>query len=69
MVSNEVSLIGTYGFDKTDFEDAVEILPHIRPELETFIEDRCRLTETPRTMTSLARGENPALKTVITFDA
>ncbi len=68
VVSNEVSLIGTYGFDKTDFAAAVAVLPDIRPELATFIEARCRLTETPRTMTALARGESLALKTVITFD-
>ena len=67
-VSNEVCLIGTYGFNRTDFAAAVDILPDIKAELATFIEGRCRLSETPRTMTSLARGESQALKTIITFE-
>ena len=66
-VSNEVCLVGTYGFDRSDFAKAVAILPDIKSELVTFIEGRCRLNETPRVMTSLARGESQALKTVITF--
>ena len=66
-VSNEVCLVGTYGFDRSDFAKAVAILPDIKSELATFIEGRCRLNETPRVMTSLARGESQALKTVITF--
>lgn len=67
-VSNEVCLIGTYGFDRTDFAAAVRVLPDIKSELSTFIQGRCRLSETPRAMTSLARGESQALKTVIVFE-
>ncbi len=67
-VSNEVCLVGTYGFDRSDFAAAVEVLPDIQSELATFIEGRCRLDETPGVMTSLARGESRALKTVITFE-
>ena len=66
-VSNEVCLVGTYGFDRSDFAKAVGVLPDIKSELATFIEGRCRLSETPRVMTSLARGESQALKTVIVF--
>ena len=66
-VSNEVCLVGTYGFDRSDFAAAVEVLPDIQSELATFIEGRCRLDETPGVMASLARGESRALKTVITF--
>ena len=67
-VSDEVCLVGTYGFDRSDFAAAVRVLPDIKSELATFIEGRCRLSETPRVMTSLARGESQALKTVIVFE-
>ena len=67
-VSNELCLIGTYGFDRTDFTAAVKVLPDIKSELATFIEGRCHLSDTPRVMTSLARGEMKTLKTVIVFE-
>lgn len=67
-VSNEVCLVGTYGFDRSDFAAAVGVLPDIKSELSTFIEGRCHLSETPQVMTSLARGESRALKTVIVFE-
>jgi threonine dehydrogenase-like Zn-dependent dehydrogenase len=68
VVSNEVCLVGTYGFDRSDFASAVRVLPDVKSELSTFIEGRCRLSETPQVMTSLARGESQALKTVIVFE-
>lgn len=67
VVSDEVSLVGTYAFDRCDFVAALEILPEIGPQLSTFIEGRCGLEELPDRMISLAKGENQALKTVITF--
>tara|TARA_B100001057_G_scaffold60519_2_gene53690 strand:- start:841 stop:1881 length:1041 start_codon:yes stop_codon:yes gene_type:complete len=67
VVSNEISLIGTYGFDLKAFEEAVEILPGIESELATFIEGHCNLEETPEVMTALAKGERQALKIVIDF--
>ena len=69
LVSNEISLIGTYGFDLKAFEEAVEILPGIESELATFIEGHCTLEETPEVMTALAKGERQALKIVIDFPA
>ena len=69
VVSNEISLIGTYGFDLQAFEEAVEILPGIESELATFIEGHCTLEETPEVMTALAKGERQALKIVIDFPA
>ena len=69
VVSNEISLIGTYGFDLKAFEEAVEILPGIESELATFIEGHCTLEETPEVMTALAKGERQALKIVIDFPA
>ncbi len=67
VVSNEISLVGTYGFDLKAFEEAVKILPGIESELATFIEGRCTLEETPEVMTALAKGERQALKIVIDF--
>tara|TARA_Y100001934_G_scaffold88426_2_gene109719 strand:+ start:150 stop:1277 length:1128 start_codon:yes stop_codon:yes gene_type:complete len=67
VVSNEISLIGTYGFDLKAFEEAVEILPGMQSELATFIEGHCGLEDTPSVMTALAKGERQALKIVIDF--
>jgi len=67
VVSNEISLIGTYGFDLKAFEEAVEILPGMESELATFIEGHCALEDTPSVMTALAKGERQALKIVIDF--
>ena len=67
VVSNEISLIGTYGFDLKAFEEAVEILPGMESELATFIEGHCALEDTPGVMTALAKGERQALKIVIDF--
>ena len=67
VVSNEISLIGTYGFDLKAFEEAVEILPGMQSELATFIEGHCELEDTPGVMTALAKGERQALKIVIDF--
>ena len=67
VVSNEISLVGTYGFDLKAFEEAVKILPGIESELATFIEGHCTLEETPEVMTALAKGERQALKIVIDF--
>ena len=67
VVSNEITLIGTYGFDLKAFEEAVKILPGIEAELATFIEGHCTLEETPEVMTALAKGERQALKIVIDF--
>ena len=68
VVSNEIALLGTYGFDLKAFEEAVEILPGIQSELATFIEGHCTLEETPEILTQLAKGERQALKIVIDFD-
>ena len=67
LVSRETTLVGTYGFDNKAFKDAVEILPIIKEELQTFIEGHCTLEEVPEVMTALAKGERQALKIVIDF--
>ena len=67
VVSNEVSFVGTYGFDRVAFADALAMVPRINKELSTFIEGRCTLEETPDVITRLAKGEQHALKVVIEF--
>lgn len=66
-VSNEITIVGTYGFDKEAFEEAVRRVPRIKDELATFIQGRCQLAEAPQVMARLARGELNALKVVIEF--
>jgi L-iditol 2-dehydrogenase len=68
LVSKEISLIGTYGFDQKAFRQAVETLPEFQDQLQTFIEGHCTLEETPEVMTALAKGERKALKIVIDFE-
>ena len=65
MVSNEWTLVGTYGFDRRAFTEAVSLLGDLRGELAGFIEGRCTLDEVPAMMTALAKGERKALKVVI----
>ena len=67
LVSRETTLVGTYGFDHQAFKDAVEMLPIIKEELQTFIEGHCTLEEVPEVMTAMAKGERQALKIVIDF--
>ena len=66
-VSNETTLIGTYGFDKSAFEEALQMVPNRVQPLATLIEGRCSLEETPEVITRLAKGEQQALKVVIEF--
>jgi threonine dehydrogenase-like Zn-dependent dehydrogenase len=68
LVSKEISLIGTYGFDLKAFQEGVKILPELKDQLQTFIEGHCTLEETPEVMTALAKGERKALKIVINFE-
>jgi L-iditol 2-dehydrogenase len=66
-VSNETTLIGTYGFDKSAFEEALQMVPNRVQPLTALIEGRCSLEETPEVITRLAKGEQQALKVVIEF--
>ena len=68
LVSKEISLVGTYGFDLKAFQEGVKILPELQDQLQTFIEGHCTLEETPEVMTALAKGERKALKIVIDFE-
>lgn len=68
LVSKEISLVGTYGFDLKAFRQGVETLPEFKDQLQTFIEGHCTLEATPEVMTALAKGERKALKIVIDFE-
>ena len=68
LVSKEISLVGTYGFDLEAFRQGVETLPEFKDQLQTFIEGHCTLEETPEVMSALAKGERKALKIVIDFE-
>lgn len=65
MVSDEVSVIGSYGFDRSSFQASVDALPELADRLGTFIEARCTLDEVPAVMAALARGERQERKVII----
>ncbi len=65
IVSQEITFVGTYGFDRRAFASALEMVPAIQDKLACFIEGHCSLEETPDTMTRLAKGDLQALKIVI----
>ena len=65
VVGREITLVGTYGFDRAAFASALESVPDLQESLSFLVEGRCSLEEVPRTMTRLARGELQALKVVI----
>lgn len=65
LVSDEVSVIGSYGFDRASFQASVDALPELAGGLATFIEGRCTLDDVPAVMTALARGERQERKVII----
>ena len=65
IVSQEVTFVGTYGFDREAFKSALEMVPKIQDKLASFIEGHCTLEEAPAMMTKLAKGELQSLKVVI----
>jgi len=65
LVSDEVTIIGSYGFDHVSFQASVAALPKLANRLGTFIESHCTLDEVPAVMTALARGERHERKIII----
>ncbi len=65
LVSDEVTVIGSYGFDRASFQESVDALPQLAGRLATFIEARCTLDDVPEVMTALARGERQERKVII----
>ena len=65
ITSNEITLRGSYGFNRIEFEKAVHLASSEKALLRHFISGSCSLEETPGVMERLARGELKALKMVI----
>jgi L-iditol 2-dehydrogenase len=65
LTSNEITLRGSYGFTRSEFEKAVHLASNNKELLRHFISGSCALEEAPGIMERLARGELKALKMVI----
>jgi L-iditol 2-dehydrogenase len=65
LTSNEITLRGSYGFTRREFEKAVHLASNNEELLRHLISGSCALEETPGVMERLARGELKALKMVI----
>ena len=65
VTSNETTLRGSYGFNRTEFERAVHLASKNASMLRQFISGSCSLEETPDIMERLARGELKAFKMII----
>jgi L-iditol 2-dehydrogenase len=65
VTSNETTLRGSYGFNRTEFEKAVHLASNRENLLRQLISGSCSLEETPDVMKRLARGELTAVKMVI----
>jgi L-iditol 2-dehydrogenase len=65
VTSNETTLRGSYGFNRTEFEKAVQLSSKKANLLRQLISGSCSLEETPIVMERLARGELKAFKMII----
>ena len=65
VTSNETTLRGSYGFTRTEFEEAVHLASKKETLLRQLISGSCSLEETPGVMERMARGELQVLKMVI----
>jgi L-iditol 2-dehydrogenase len=65
ITSNEITVRGSYGFNRVEFENAVSLASKKETLLRDFITGSCSLEETPGVMERMARGELKVLKMVI----
>jgi len=65
VTSNETTLRGTYGFNRKEFGEAVQIAQKNQKVLQKFITGSCTLEEAPKVMEELAKGSRQAMKIVI----
>ena len=65
ITSNETTIRGSYGFNRTEFEEAVHLASKKELLLSQLITGSCSLEETPEVMKRMARGELNAVKMVI----
>jgi L-iditol 2-dehydrogenase len=65
VTSNETTLRGSYGFNREDFAYAVGLVAKKTDLLQRLVSGFCTLEETPEVITSMAKGERPAIKMII----
>lgn len=65
LTDKEITVCGSYGFSRSNFAEAVELINQAAVPVERLISGRCTLEETPGVMTQLAKGEIEATKIVI----
>ena len=65
ITDRETLIRGSYGFTRSEFADAVDLINQGSVPVEGLISGYCSLEETPQTMTRLAKGEIDAIKIVI----
>ncbi len=65
IVTREMSVRGSYGFDETDFAAAIEALSSGRLNVDPLVEKVAPLDEGPELFRSLAAGENDLVKIIL----
>jgi L-iditol 2-dehydrogenase len=65
VTSNETTIRGSYGFNRTDFAKAVELVEKNPDTLRELVSGFCTLEETTQVMTEMAKGERQAIKMII----
>lgn len=63
--SNELRLVGTYGFNLADFKTIVSWINEGRFDLMPLVTDTCELDATPDVFADLASGRRQAVKIVV----
>ena len=65
IVTREMSVRGSYGFDETDFAAAIEALSSGRLNVDPLVEEIAPLEDAPEIFRSLAAGENDLVKIIL----
>ena len=65
IVTREMSVRGSYGFDETDFAVAIEALSSGRLNVDPLVEEIAPLDDGPEIFRSLAAGENDLVKIIL----
>ena len=65
IVTREMSVRGSYGFDETDFAAAIEALSTGRLNVDPLVEEIAPLEDGPEIFRSLAAGENDLVKIIL----
>ena len=65
IVTRELTVRGTYGFDEKDFAAAIQAMATGRMSVEPLIEKVAGLDEGPELFRQLAKGESDLVKVVL----